>query len=364
MFGTILTTAFTVMHLYVFGRAGSVPFIRRHVPGKVLLSAAIALWLVFFMGRVIGHGGEGVVATVAEFSGMAWMAAVFLISVSLLAVDLATGFGFLFRRWVRELRGLGLAVGVLLSVIALFQGLRAPVVTEYEVRTAGLPSAMEGTVLVALSDTHLGSQIGNRWLADRIDQVQDLNPDLVVLLGDIFEGHGGAPERMVSTLRRLHAPLGVWGVSGNHEFHGGRGLQLLADAGVELLRDRWVEIRPGFVLAGVDDLTSRHRRGQGVNPFSRALAGLPPGATILLSHTPWHAEEAAAAGVEIMLSGHTHGGQIWPFNYLVRRVYPMLAGRYDVQGMTGIVCRGTGTWGPRMRLWHPGEILRVTLRGG
>ncbi len=98
--------------------------------------------------------------------------------------------------------------------------------------------------------------------------------------------------------------------------------------------------------------------------MTRALAGRAPGATILLSHAPSQANRVSAAGVDLMLSGHTHGGQIWPFGYLVRREYPLLAGEYAVGGMTVIVCRGTGTWGPRMRLWHPGEILRITLRAG
>ena len=94
----------------------------------------------------------------------------------------------------------------------------------------------------------------------------------------------------------------------------------------------------------------------------KALSGRPPGATVFLSHTPWETEKAAGAGAGLMLSGHTHGGQIWPFSYMVRLRYPLLGGRYDVNGMTVIVCRGTGTWGPRMRLWRPGEILRITLR--
>jgi predicted MPP superfamily phosphohydrolase len=93
-----------------------------------------------------------------------------------------------------------------------------------------------------------------------------------------------------------------------------------------------------------------------------ALANRPHGATILLSHTPWRAEEAAAAGVGLMLSGHTHNGQLWPFTYLVRTRYKLLGGRYPIGSMTAIVCRGTGGWGPRMRLWRPAEILRITLR--
>ncbi|MGD8882151.1 MAG: metallophosphoesterase, partial [Desulfobacterales bacterium] len=141
-----------------------------------------------------------------------------------------------------------------------------------------------------------------------------------------------------------------------------KSIHLIDAAGFRLLRNRWVEVRPGFILAGVDDLTSKYRAGQGGDFISSALADRPPGVTVLLSHTPWQADRAADAGASLMLSGHTHGGQIWPFGYLVRRVYPLLGGRYEVGGMSVIVCRGTGTWGPRMRLWRPGEILRVTLR--
>ena len=169
---------------------------------------------------------------------------------------------------------------------------------------------------------------------------------------------------MLSTLGRISAPLGVWAVNGNHESYGRRANNpnVLEKSGVELLSNRWVEVRPGLVLAGVDDLTRRRRSGQGGDPISEALKGRPPGATILLSHTPWQAETVADAGAGLMLSGHTHAGQIWPFSYLVRLRYPLLEGRYEVGGMPVIVCRGTGTWGPRMRLWRPSEILRITLR--
>ena len=128
-----------------------------------------------------------------------------------------------------------------------------------------------------------------------------------------------------------------------------------------VLRDTWTEIRPGLILAGVDDLTSNHRHVVGNDSISKALKGRSTGATILLSHSPLQVDQASNSGVQLMLCGHTHAGQIWPFNYLVRRRYPMIAGKYEVNGMTIIVCRGTGTWEPRMRLWYPSEILRITL---
>ena len=217
-------------------------------------------------------------------------------------------------------------------------------------------------MIVALSDTHLGSQLGARWLTGRVAQVNALAPDMIVLLGDIFEGHNAPAAAVVETLKQLSAPLGIWAVPGNHEFHGGGGLQLFEDSGFRLLRNQWAGPGPGLVVAGVDDFTSAHRIGAGSDFITRALEKKPPGAVILLSHTPWHTGTAAKAGVGLMLAGHTHGGQIWPMGYLIRTRYPLLGGRYEVADMTVIVCRGTGTWGPRMRLWRPGEILHVTLR--
>lgn len=361
---TMLVAAGTLLQTYVFWRTASVPVVARYVPRRLLVGLAVTVWVALFLSFYVGRSASGTAARWLELFGMDWLAVLFLASVSLLAVELVTGFGFLMPKLAPTLRGWALVVAGVLSVVAMVQGLRAPVVRDYEVRLAGLTREMDGTVLVAVSDLHLGSLLGERWLAARVAQVQALRPDILVLLGDIVEGHGPAEADLLADFRRLSAPFGVWAVTGNHESHGGRGggAGLLEKMGFHVLHDRWAEVRPGLVIAGVDDLTSRRRSGQGGDPVGKALAGRPAGATILLSHTPWQAEEAAASGVGLMLSGHTHGGQIWPFNYLVRRVYPLLAGRYEVNGMTVIVCRGTGTWGPRMRLWQPGEILRVRLR--
>ncbi len=365
MFGIVLTCAVTLMHLYVFWRAGSVPFLKRHVPRKFLIGACLALWALFYAGRVFGHGGTGTLAVTLEFLGMNWMVVLFLASVFLLAIDLVTGFGFLLPRQAPSLRGLALAAGGVLSVVALVQGFRPPVVQNYEVYLSGLPAEMEGTVLVAMSDLHLGSLLGERWLEESVSRVQAQQPDMVVLLGDLFEGHGPPSEELLSIFRRLWAPLGVWAVLGNHEFYGrhDRNMPPVGKVGYRVLRNSWTEVSPGLVLAGVDNLRASSYSGQGDDPISKALADRPEGATILLSHKPWQADRAASRGAGLMLCGHTHGGQVWPFGYLVQRSYPLLVGRYEVDGMTVIVCRGTGTWGPRMRLWHPGEILRVTLQG-
>ena len=361
MFGTILIVIGTLLNVYVFWRAATVPFVRRHALRRIVIGSGVVLWAGFVLSNVLRHGRTG---AVVELFGMTWLATLFLISVCLLAADLVTGFGFFLRRLAPSLRGWALATGVGLSVIALVQGLRPPVVERYEVQLDGLPAELDGTVLVALSDLHLGSLLGERWLDARVSQVQALAPDVIVLLGDLTEGHGESPDRFLAGLRRLSAPLGVWAVPGNHESHRGGDDTLPGIEGdhLQMLRNRWVEIRRGLTLAGVDDLTSARRRGRGSEFVAQALAGRPAGATILLSHTPWQTASAARSGVGLMLSGHTHGGQIWPLGYLTRTRYLMLDGRRQVGDMSVIICRGTGTWGPRMRLWSPGEILHVTLR--
>ncbi len=364
MFGIILTSIFTLMHIYVSWRTYSVTFIKSHVPMKIFVPLSMFLWAIFVLGRVYGHRETGTLAYILELLGMNWMAIVFLIFLPLLLVDLVTLFGFIMPRFAAPLRGWALIAGLTLSTVALFQGLRPPVIQNHEIRIPDLPDEMDGSVIVALSDLHLGSLLDERWLQARVTQVQAQRPDLLIMLGDIFEGHGPPKNKLISTFRRLNAPLGVWAVAGNHEFHGGGGaaIRAMEEAGFHVLRNRWAQVRPGLVIAGVDDLTSRRRSGREGDFISQALKDRPDGATILLSHTPWEAEKAAGAGVSLMLSGHTHGGQIWPFDYLVRLAYPLMEGRYDVAGMPVIVTRGAGTWGPRMRLWSPGEILKVTLR--
>lgn len=362
MFGAVLTVAYTVLLVYVLWRTTSVPLLARRLSRKDFVGLGSVLWAVFFLARIIGHDRTGPVAATLEFVGMTLLGSVFLISTVLFVVDLGTVFGRVFSRWTPMLRGWGMAAGTILSGIALVQGLRAPAVVSYDVTLPSLPAELDGRVLVAVSDAHLGAQLGKQWITERVGEIHALRPDIVVFLGDIFEGHGDAP-RDIPTLRHLSVPLGKWFVDGNHESHrdGEAGADVLEQVGFRRLDDKWVELAPGLVLAGVNDLTNHKRRNIDGNPLGRALANRPTGATVLLSHTPWQAERAACAGVELMLSGHTHGGQIWPFGYLVQMVYPLLAGRYDIDGMPVVVSRGTGTWGPRMRLWHHGEILRVTL---
>lgn len=321
MFFAIVLTVWTVMHAYVFWRAPSIPLVRRRISPKWLWSLGLLAWSSYFVANAL----ESVAWTAwLQIAASDWLGILFLLFLALLCADLLTAFGFLFRRTAPIIRGWALMAGLFLAMVALIQGARAPAVSTYEVAVPGLAREFDGATIIEVSDLHLGSLTSTRWLAERLDQIEALRPDLIILAGDIVEGHGSDTARFLPALRRLSAPLGVWAVNGNHEGYGeGSEAGLLSQAGIPLLRDRWVELRPGLVIAGVDDLTRQRRRsGETGASVEHALAGRPANATTLfVSHTPWETQRVAAQKVAVMFSGHTHNGQIWPFTYFVRRLY-------------------------------------------
>lgn len=359
MFGPVLALVSTFVLAYAAWRASSVPWLGGRMGRRPFWSAVAAFWIVMVSGRLLGHDASFPGASLLEFAGMTLLGVLFLCFLPLLATDLATGFGAWGRGWLPRLRGGSLLAGLALAAFASIQAFREPEIVDYEVVLPGLPPARDGLVIVALSDLHLGALAGPGWLEARMDQVRSLRPDLVLFLGDLFEGRDHPDARSVRTLRSLRAPLGVWGVEGNHEHYGLAGSPM-DGTGIHVLRNGMSVPVPGLVLAGRAESGRRITgdAGKAWNP----PRDRPPGALILLSHVPGQAREAARAGAALMLSGHTHGGQIWPFGCLVARAYPVLDGETRIGAMTLIVNRGAGTWGPRMRLWRRGEISRIRLR--
>ncbi|WP_417913984.1 metallophosphoesterase [Candidatus Electronema sp. JM] len=361
-FVVILVSLVTVLHLYAAARLAALWPNRR----RILLAVFALLWLLFALG-LGARMQDGPLWL--EAAGMQWMGILFLLAVGLFAADLSSGFGlFLPKNAVRRLRMTGLACGIILAAVAHVQGLRPPAVERHELAVSGLPAQLDGLKIAVLSDIHLGQLLlGADWLKVRVQQVQELRPDCIVLVGDLFE-RGSQATELVPILRQFAAPLGVFAVRGNHDAvrprHPDLAGPMLAAANIRLLTNEWTALADGLVLAGVDDLTAASRQaGEGEANLARALAKRPAGtATVLLSHTPWLTAQAAAAHVSLMISGHTHNGQIWPFGELSRLRYPLFNGTYQIDAMALFVSRGTGTWGPRMRLWQRGEITLLTLR--
>jgi hypothetical protein len=224
-----------------------------------------------------------------------------------------------------------------------------------------------------LSDVHIGPTLGREWLAGVVDRVNAERPDLVVITGDLVDGSVQALAEHVAPLARLVAPHGVFFVTGNHEYYSGAAewCAHLTSIGIRVLRNECVAIgqEDGFTLAGVDDWTAhqfaRLAPGHRHDLEAALREASPDRALVLLAHQPKSVREAAPRGVDLQLSGHTHGGQLVPFNLLVRFQQPHVAGLERVNERTQIyVSRGTGYWGPPMRLGAPAEITLLTLRAG
>jgi predicted MPP superfamily phosphohydrolase len=265
-------------------------------------------------------------------------------------------------------RGLALAC-VAAALVAAGYG-AASALGDVAVRRVGvtlerLPQALSGYRMVQLSDLHIGPTLGRDWVARIVERVNLLEPDAVVITGDLVDGSVGRLREHVEPLGALRARHGVFFVTGNHEYYSGADdwLRELERLGVRPLRNERVSLGDGevsFDLAGVDDWQA-FGRGHGPD-LARALEGRDEARElVLLAHQPRQVIEAAERGVGLQLSGHTHGGQIIPWNFFVRFQQPFIAGLRRHKRTQIYVSRGTGFWGPPMGVGAPAEITLLEL---
>jgi len=258
----------------------------------------------------------------------------------------------------------GLVLG--LAVLALRGGLRLPAVRRVEIALARWPRALDGFRIVQISDIHIGPLLGRRFAERLTERVNALAPDLVAVTGDLVDGSVDALRDEVAPFAALAAKHGVFFVTGNHDVYSGGEpwVERVRELGLRVLRNERVAIGgdDGFDLAGVDDHRGDWVRGS-TEDLDAALAGRDASrALVLLAHDPGTFRRAAKRGVDLQLSGHTHGGQIWPFKYLVRLAVPFVAGLHRVGASQLYVSRGSGFWGPPMRLLAPAEVTELVLR--
>lgn len=353
-----------VLHAYVFWRLAGLPWISAF-PGSLPAISGFLLWGSYVATRLLDARGRERWARLLEPVATTWIGIFFLLLGALILVDIVTLGGLVGGSAVLMLRAIAVPAALAFAVVGLVQAARSPVVREAEVSLAGLPPEHDGLSLVLISDLHLGSLLGPEWLKAICTQVHALKPDLVAIAGDLADHDIVRVERMLPQLRELSAPLGVWAVTGNHDAYAGLSHvhALMRAAGFRVLADDSAEVVPGLSIAGVDDLSvPRATALDGTHPIVKALKQARSEAVILLSHTPLDIDLATDHGAGLVLCGHTHGGQLWPFGLLVQLRYRFLGGLYRVGKSTVVVCRGTGTWGPRMRLWRPSELWNLRLR--
>jgi predicted MPP superfamily phosphohydrolase len=270
----------------------------------------------------------------------------------------------------RVVAGVVAVTVVVLLAWGHFEAMRVPRVKDVEVGIARLGPGLDGLRVVMITDTHYGPINRARWSAAVIDRVNDLDADVVCHVGDVADGTVEVRLGQAAPLAEVRARLGRVYVTGNHEyFSEAQGwLDHFEDIGWDALHNRHIVVERGgdrLVVAGVDDRTARSSGvdGHGAD-LDAALAGADPALPVLLlAHQPKQIPAAVEAQVDLQISGHTHGGQIWPFNFLVRLDQPVVHGLSRHGARTQLyTSRGTGFWGPPFRVFAPSEITVLTLR--
>ncbi|MES1204544.1 MAG: metallophosphoesterase [Pseudomonadota bacterium] len=354
----------------------------RGIATTVLFVAGAGVPLTLLLRRT-SHGAMNLLV----WPGYMWIGLMFLLVVALAGADLVrlilwigrkVGDGdggaaaidpmrrAFFARWIA---GGALATVAGVGTVATRAALAPVAVRRVEVPLRRLSRQQDGMTLVQLTDLHIGPTIRRRELASLVQRTNEIAPDVVVITGDLVDGGVDELRDSVAPLADLRAKHGVFFVTGNHEYFSGASawVREISDLGIRVLRNERVTIGPaesGFQLAGVDDRSAaRYPQDGHGEDLAKALAGRDTNrAVVLLAHQPRTVLDSAKLDVDLQLSGHTHGGQIWPFGFLVRLQQGFLAG-LGRHGDTFIyVSRGTGYWGPPMRLVAPAEITQIVLR--
>jgi predicted MPP superfamily phosphohydrolase len=370
------------IHYYLWIRLGRDP----HWPapwssvlGWFFVVAAVGMPVAAIATRGKAHsiGGQ-----IAIWSAYTWLGVMFLLFTAVLASDIGrlaigiarriTARGVIDadrRTFIARITAMAIAAVVTGATAAAVRSALGPVeIRRVRVRLARLPRAQHGLTIVQITDLHVGPTIGRAVVEDVVNRTNALSPDIVAITGDLVDGSVRVLAEAVAPLANLRARHGVFFVTGNHEYFSGADewVKELSRLGIRVLANERVSIGEGdssFDLGGIED-RSAHQYG-GLTPegaLSRALDGRDAKRElVLLAHQPRSLLDAAPFAVGLQISGHTHGGQIWPFGLLVRlqqRFWPGLHRYGDAQIY---VSRGTGYWGPPMRLAEPAEITHLTL---
>lgn len=239
--------------------------------------------------------------------------------------------------------------------------LRGPKVKRVTVPLAKLPRAAHGFRIAVVSDIHLGPILGRNFTRRVVDTINATQPDLIAVVGDLVDGSVEDLRPAAAPLAGLRARHGAFFVTGNHEYFSGaeQWVEHVRELGLRPLRNARTEL-PGFDLAGVDDVAGESE-GKGPD-FAKALGDRDRSrASVLLAHQPVVIHDAVEHGVDLQLSGHTHGGQLWPGNFIADLANPTLAGLERYGDTQLYVTRGAGAWGPPVRVGAPSDITVVEL---
>ncbi|MDR2902567.1 MAG: metallophosphoesterase [Lactobacillales bacterium] len=249
---------------------------------------------------------------------------------------------------------------VFVCFYALYEGKRVPRVEKLEITSSKIK---EKTTMVVLADLHLHRTLSVNKLKGIVDKVNKLNPDIIVLPGDTIDDWRKNIQEHVSVLKGLKAKKGIYATPGNHEFYIGleASEKMIKDIGAVYLADEGTMVQKDIFIAGILDYNTHVKRAKGQFNLEKALKGSKGKYTVLLSHTPLSPAIIKEDKIDLQISGHTHGGQVFPAHIITKYVNGYLSGLYETGEYLLYVSKGSGQWGPPLRLLAPSEITFITL---
>jgi uncharacterized protein len=365
-----------LVHRYVWARLVRDP--SWPLPWETVLTIAIIVFAALIPIAVLAmRSAPRAVGSPVAWVVFSWMGLLLYLFLLAVVTDAGRGvaalFGALPSDPARRLflsRAIAAGVGAVSGLVAIGGALnvaRGFAIRRVRVPLAKLPKSGSGYSIVQITDVHVGPTIGRDFVAGVVRQTNALQPDMIVITGDLVDGSVQELRELVEPLRDLRAKDGVYFVTGNHEYYSGADAWIahLTTLGIRVLRNERVDVRGLFDLAGVDDSSSARMLPHHGQDVPKAMEGRDASrAVVLLAHQPKAIRDARPAGVDLQLSGHVHGGQLIPFNWLARIDQPFIAGLYRVDQTWVYVSTGTGYWGPPMRVGPGAEITRIELVAG
>jgi predicted MPP superfamily phosphohydrolase len=374
IFFSVVTSLYAAAHYYLYSwlvRVADPPRGGR----RILLTLFIFLVVSFPMAKILGWHDFNAFTYLLTLIASVWMGLAFYFFLLALGTDLVIIFFKMIRfrpkvfakhpLFYNRLRVAFIAGGVLIIGGFALQEARDLGVKRLEIPLRGLPPELDGFSLVQVSDVHYGMLTVNKELSRIVDRVNDLHPDIVVITGDLVDESVSHMEKMKGPLACLKSRQGVFAVTGNHEYYAGvkRAVAIMKGVNIRVLRNEIVVLPGGLQILGIDDPTGYRRMGEPEPDFERLVLSLDSQKpSVLLYHQPIHFEKAASFGVGLQLSGHTHGGQLFPIRYISQMIYPRTPGLHQIGESYLYVSWGAGTWGPPMRLKAPPELVYIRLR--
>ena len=342
----------------------------------------LLFWLIalaFILARFSEKFLPAVIYEWLSLIGAVWLAAflyLVLILIVLKILDLLNMWLHILPMGVRHsmafTTGLGLTVFMLVTGILVYGAWNArhPRIHHYDISIAKPAGTLSSLHVVMVSDIHLGTIVHNGQLLQMVERINELQPDLVLLAGDVIDENiePFIKQEMTTTFRQLHTKYGVYAVLGNHEYIGGNAeeaIKYLDAAGVQVLRDQSVKVAGSFYLVGRDDRSGARFRGAKRQALNTLLLGLDRRLpVIVMDHQPLGLAEPESQGVDLQLSGHTHAGQLFPGRLITRRMFEDDWGYLRKGNFQLIVSSGYGTWGPPIRTGNYPEIVDISLTFG